>query len=153
MAGSKKNRAAATAEALFILAALTLAIGLGVVGFFLGRDTAPKHTTTSATPTLTTSTPTTTAATTTTAPTSTLSATAALGKQVFMANGCASCHTLKDANATGKVGPDLDQLKPTAAAVAKQVTNGGTVMPAFKGTLSAAQIAAVAAYVSQVAGT
>jgi cytochrome c6 len=153
MPGSKKKRAAATAEAMFVLAALALAIGLGVVGFFLGRDTAPNHTSTSATPTLTTPTPTTTAATTTTAPTSTLGAVAALGKQVFIANGCASCHTLKDAGATGTVGPNLDQLKPPAARVAKQVTNGGKVMPPFKGTLSAAQIAAVAAYVSQVAGT
>ncbi len=76
----------------------------------------------------------------------------AAGKKVFTTNGCASCHTLKDANATGKVGPDLDQLKPTLDAVAKQVTNGGTIMPAFKATLSAAQIQAVATYVSSVAG-
>jgi mono/diheme cytochrome c family protein len=32
------------------------------------------------------------------------------GKAVFTANGCGSCHTFKAANATGKVGPDLDQL-------------------------------------------
>jgi len=76
----------------------------------------------------------------------------AAGKKVFTTAGCASCHTLKDANATGKVGPDLDQLKPAQAVVAKQVTNGGTVMPAFKSTLSPAQIQAVATYVSSVAG-
>ena len=34
----------------------------------------------------------------------------------------------------------------------RQVTNGGAVMPAFKGKLSKAQIEAVAAYVSSVAG-
>ncbi len=33
---------------------------------------------------------------------------AAAGKAVFAANGCASCHTFKPANATGSVGPDLD---------------------------------------------
>jgi cytochrome c6 len=76
----------------------------------------------------------------------------AAGKKVFTTAGCASCHTLKDANATGKVGPDLDQLKPTQAAVATQVTNGGKIMPSFKSTLSTAQIQAVATYVSSVAG-
>ena len=76
----------------------------------------------------------------------------AAGKKVFTTVGCSTCHTLKDANATGKVGPDLDQLKPDAARVAKQVTNGGKVMPAFKSTLTPAQIQAVAAYVFSVAG-
>ena len=38
----KKPRSVATAEALFILAAIAAAIGIGVIGFFLGRDTAPK---------------------------------------------------------------------------------------------------------------
>ncbi len=76
----------------------------------------------------------------------------AAGKKVFTTAGCAQCHTLKDANATGKVGPDLDQLKPDQARVVKQVTNGGKIMPPFKATLSAAQIQAVATYVSSVAG-
>ena len=31
------------------------------------------------------------------------------GKTVFTGNGCGSCHTLKDAAASGKVGPDLDE--------------------------------------------
>jgi mono/diheme cytochrome c family protein len=31
------------------------------------------------------------------------------GKPVFNDAGCGSCHTFKAANATGKVGPDLDQ--------------------------------------------
>jgi mono/diheme cytochrome c family protein len=34
----------------------------------------------------------------------------------------------------------------------KQVTDGGKIMPSFKSTLSAAQIQAVATYVSSVAG-
>jgi cytochrome c551/c552 len=33
---------------------------------------------------------------------------AAAGKAVFAANGCASCHTFKPANATGTIGPNLD---------------------------------------------
>ena len=31
------------------------------------------------------------------------------GKTVFSSSGCGSCHTLKDAAASGKVGPDLDE--------------------------------------------
>jgi cbb3-type cytochrome c oxidase subunit III len=73
------------------------------------------------------------------------------GKSIFKSQ-CASCHTLKDAGTTGTVGPNLDQLKPPFAIVQRQVTNGGAVMPAFKGKLTDAQIKAVATYVSSVAG-
>jgi cbb3-type cytochrome c oxidase subunit III len=73
------------------------------------------------------------------------------GKEIFKAK-CASCHTLKDAGATGTVGPNLDQLKPPFAIVQNQVIRGGGVMPAFKGVLSDAQIKAVAKYVSDNAG-
>lgn len=73
------------------------------------------------------------------------------GKQIFSEN-CASCHTLQDADASGQVGPNLDDLKPDEATVQKQVENGGGAMPAFKGQLTDAQIAAVAAYVSSSAG-
>ena len=31
------------------------------------------------------------------------------GKSVFASSGCGSCHTLKDAGASGKIGPDLDE--------------------------------------------
>jgi cytochrome c oxidase subunit II len=34
----------------------------------------------------------------------------AAGLAVFNQNGCSACHTLSAANATGKVGPDLDKL-------------------------------------------
>jgi mono/diheme cytochrome c family protein len=90
---------------------------------------------------------------TTTTPTTTGGGGAqANGKQVFESAGCTGCHTLKDAGATGTVGPNLDQLKPSEAAVQKQVENGGGAMPAFKGQLTPAQITAVAKYVSSVAG-
>jgi mono/diheme cytochrome c family protein len=70
------------------------------------------------------------------------------GKAVFTgASGCAGCHTLKDAGATGNVGPNLDQLKPSEAAIHAQVEHGGGAMPPFKDTLSAKQIDDVAAYV------
>jgi mono/diheme cytochrome c family protein len=74
------------------------------------------------------------------------------GKQVFTSAGCSTCHTLKDAGATGNVGPNLDQLKPSESVVAHQVEVGGGAMPSFKNTLSPAQIQAVAKYVSSVAG-
>ena len=74
------------------------------------------------------------------------------GARIFKGAGCAGCHTLAAAGATGTTGPDLDQLKPAMAIVVQQVTNGGAVMPAFKGKLSPAQIQAVAKYVSSSAG-
>lgn len=76
------------------------------------------------------------------------------GKAVFTGSaGCSSCHTLADAGATGNVGPNLDDLKPSYDAVEKQVTNGGGAMPPFKGTLTEQQITDVAAYVSAVTGS
>ena len=77
---------------------------------------------------------------------------ASAGADVFNSAGCATCHTLAAAGAHGRVGPDLDQLKPDAALVEHQVTNGGGGMPSFRGTLSPKQIKAVADYVSSNAG-
>ncbi len=78
---------------------------------------------------------------------------AAAGKQVFESAGCASCHTLADAGATGAVGPNLDEAKPAASLVVDRVTNGKGAMPSFEGQFSETQIRDVAAYVSSVAGT
>jgi mono/diheme cytochrome c family protein len=77
---------------------------------------------------------------------------ASSGSDVFKTAGCANCHTLAAAGANGRVGPNLDQLKPDEPIVERQVTNGGGGMPSFKGTLSPAQIKAVADYVSSNAG-
>ena len=74
------------------------------------------------------------------------------GKKVFASAGCGSCHTLADAGSNGTVGPNLDQAKPGEALVSTTVTNGKGVMPSFKGQLTDEEIAAVAAYVSSVAG-
>jgi mono/diheme cytochrome c family protein len=76
----------------------------------------------------------------------------AAGKAAWDKASCGGCHTLAAAKGTGKVGPDLDQLKPDEATVAHQVENGGGAMPAFKGILSPAEISAVAAYVAAEAG-
>jgi cbb3-type cytochrome c oxidase subunit III len=74
------------------------------------------------------------------------------GLKIFKGAGCAGCHTLAAAGATGTIGPNLDQIKPSMTIVAHQVTVGGGVMPAFQGKLTAAQIQAVAKYVSANAG-
>ena len=74
------------------------------------------------------------------------------GSSEFASQGCAGCHTLAAAHATGTVGPNLDQLKPDYRAVTAQVTNGGTGMPSFKSKLSSQQIADVAAYVVNSTG-
>jgi cytochrome c oxidase subunit II len=43
----------------------------------------------------------------------------AQGKQVFQSAGCGACHTLKDAGASGTVGPDLDNLAAQAGKLVK----------------------------------
>jgi cbb3-type cytochrome c oxidase subunit III len=73
------------------------------------------------------------------------------GKKIFQSQ-CASCHTLKAANATGTIGPNLDQLKPSEPVVEHQVQVGGGPMPAFKGKLTDAQISAVSKFVADNAG-
>jgi mono/diheme cytochrome c family protein len=76
------------------------------------------------------------------------------GKEVFLGEaGCASCHTLSDAGATGAIGPNLDASQPSAELVVDRVTNGFGGMPSFAETLSEEQIQDVAAYVSSVAGS
>jgi mono/diheme cytochrome c family protein len=82
---------------------------------------------------------------------STPPASAGGGEQLFKDN-CSSCHTLAAAGASGKVGPDLDQLKPGPDLVTSQVNTGGGAMPSFKGKLTDDQIKQIADYVSQNAG-
>jgi len=45
------------------------------------------------------------------------------GRVLFGAH-CGVCHTLAAANANGKVGPNLDQLKPPASLVLRTINNG-----------------------------
>lgn len=70
---------------------------------------------------------------------------------MFASAGCGTCHTLAAAQSSGTIGPNLDQLNPDRATVARQVTLGGGGMPPFRGRLSKSQIASVAAYVDKVA--
>jgi sulfite dehydrogenase len=74
------------------------------------------------------------------------------GAAVFASAGCGNCHTLSAANATGNVGPNLDELQPDAGTVEEQVRSGGGGMPSFEGELSDDEIAAVSEYVASSAG-
>jgi mono/diheme cytochrome c family protein len=70
------------------------------------------------------------------------------GKAIFASAGCATCHTLAAAGATGTVGPNLDEAKPSVDHAIERITQGKGVMPSFQGQLTAAEIRAVAEFVS-----
>ena len=73
-----------------------------------------------------------------------------LGKDIFLnAANCAACHSLKDANVVGNIGPNLNEIKPDIGRVVNSVTNGIGVMPSFLQILSEDEINAVAYYVSE----
>jgi quinol-cytochrome oxidoreductase complex cytochrome b subunit len=61
---------------------------------------------------------------------------------------CAGCHTLKALGWGANIGPNLDSVKPNYNLVVDRVTNGRGGMPAFKGTLTGAQIKCVATVVA-----
>jgi cytochrome c553 len=75
------------------------------------------------------------------------------GREVFK-DRCGTCHTLQAANAVGKVGPNLDQLRPppplTLDAIQKGRARGQGQMPAQLVTGEEARD--VAAFIGKVAG-
>jgi Cytochrome c. len=135
------------AEGAIALLMLGLVSAAGAVGWVVGH-----YTRTSPTRTVTVS-ATQPAATTATSTNATTTATGTgggdpvAGKAVFASAGCAGCHTLKAAGASGTVGPNLDQAKPSAALVVDRVTHGKGGMPSFAAQLSEQQIKDVAAFV------
>ena len=74
--------------------------------------------------------------------------------RVLFSENCATCHTLRAANAVGLVGPNLDTLHPPKALVVNAVTfgraRGQGQMPA--GLLQGKDLQDVASFVSTVAG-
>ena len=70
----------------------------------------------------------------------------------LFATNCASCHTLAAADASGTIGPNLDQSSADLAAITEQIRNGGGGMPAFEGQLTDEQIEALAAFVAENRG-
>jgi sulfite dehydrogenase len=80
---------------------------------------------------------------------------AAEGRALFTGGAtppCAICHTLKDAGATGAVGPSLDELRPDEERAAAAIRGGIGAMPSFAATLTDAQIRALARYVAKASG-
>lgn len=77
---------------------------------------------------------------------------AADGGQVWTSAGCGTCHTLNVTGSRTRIGPNLDELAPTADQVAAQVRTGGSSMPSFAAKLTAEQISAVAGFVAANAG-
>jgi mono/diheme cytochrome c family protein len=69
------------------------------------------------------------------------------GKQLFTAEGCAGCHTFTAANATGKTGPDLDDVGAGPGRVMAQLSKPGGIMPSFADKLSEKEKADLAAFV------
>jgi mono/diheme cytochrome c family protein len=84
---------------------------------------------------------------------STLSDAQAHGRELFNAK-CATCHTLGDANAVGKVGPNLDILAPPPALTLSVIklgkAQGKGQMPAQ--LLDGQDAKDVASYIADVAG-
>ena len=67
---------------------------------------------------------------------------------VFNSQGCAGCHTLGVADASGAVGPNLDITTLTKSQVEDQIRSGGGAMPAYEDQLSDAQISSLATLIT-----
>ena len=105
---------------LFALVSASLVAGMLVSVEVLGEahhfpsaeaatsSTGAATTTVSSTSARTTSAATTTGGATTSATSTAIQGNAAAGKAVFTSAGCTACHTLKEAGATGTIGPNLD---------------------------------------------
>ncbi len=70
-------------------------------------------------------------------------------KDLFV-ESCGSCHVLKAAGTSGKVGPSLDKKKSSKSKIEKQIKDGSKGMPA--GLLSGEDATKVTDYVSSEAG-
>jgi mono/diheme cytochrome c family protein len=84
----------------------------------------------------------------------------ALGKALFVSEGCGGCHTLKAAGTSGKTGPDLDtalkgkdaefireSIVDPNAEIAQGFQQG--IMPPYGETLDSKQVANLVAFLQQ----
>jgi mono/diheme cytochrome c family protein len=74
------------------------------------------------------------------------------GEAIFADAGCGGCHVLEAAGASGNVGPNLDESKPSKELVIERVTKGKGAMPSFADSYTPDEIAAVADYVVAATG-
>jgi mono/diheme cytochrome c family protein len=135
---------------LYVPAVLVLFVGMMTAVFIFGKEKEEKKGAERETTTQTQTTQSTSA-----------QGNAAAGKPVFASAGCASCHTFKEAGATGTVGPNLDEaLKGKDEAFIRQsildpnavIAKGypASVMPPnFGQQLSTKQLADVVAFLAQ----
>jgi mono/diheme cytochrome c family protein len=72
------------------------------------------------------------------------------GKSIF-ASTCGGCHTLEDAGTGGKIGPNLDDRKPSKDEVLSAIKRGPSSMP--ENLLAGDDATAVAENGSSVAGS
>ena len=63
-------------------------------------------------------------------------------------SGCAGCHTLSVADASGAVGPNLDTTSLSTAEIESQIRSGGGAMPPYEGQLSDSEISSLAELIS-----
>jgi mono/diheme cytochrome c family protein len=76
----------------------------------------------------------------------------ARGRQLFGSYGCGGCHALAAAGGSGGIGPALDgNARLTQAYVHGAIAEGRGAMPAYAGQMSADEIAALSAYIVEVA--
>jgi mono/diheme cytochrome c family protein len=72
----------------------------------------------------------------------------AAGKQLFEDWGCAACHAMADAGASGHVGPAFDgNAALTKDFTITRITNGQGAMPGFGGLMTDEEIATLADYI------
>ncbi len=129
----RRDWAVEVAATGIVLAALLLAGAAAAGGYLVGRESGDGEP-----PAVTT--------TTTTTPEG--GGDAAAGEAIFASSGCAGCHVLANAGASGTVGPSLDgNAALTDELVADRVTNGKGGMPSFADTLTPEEIDDLAAYV------
>ena len=67
---------------------------------------------------------------------------------LFDSSGCAGCHTLSVADASGAVGPSLETTSLTKAEIEARIRSGGGAMPPYEGQLSDAEISSLAELIS-----
>jgi mono/diheme cytochrome c family protein len=114
-----------------------------MIAFTIGANSADESASTPTAPGTTT----TTASTTSSTPVAT-----GPGRELFISH-CAACHTLSEAGTTGKVGPDLDSLKPSVDLVHQAIVDGGVGSGAMpKNLVSGAQVTQIAEYVAAATG-
>ena len=142
---------------LFLLAAVTMTVGMLVAVVIFGREPKEKRAEAATAPA---------AAAPATTPAPVAPGDPAAGKKLFAAQGCKSCHTFTPAGSQATVGPNLDKLAADAAkanrgSLAQYVTESITdanayIVPGFsKGgmlpfpNLSSAQVDDLVAFLTQ----